>query len=496
MVIFKSKYPDVEIPCDVGIYQFIMSNPNKIPDDKEVFIDAITHKKITFGDLKRDTKRFAAGLQDHGFKRGDVICIYSPNQVDYATVVFGCLAAGGKVSPANSSYTAKELACQLLDSGATVIIAHPDSISTTIEASIDAKIPKSNIFVFGDHEVNGIQPYTSILSIREAEPVCFTPEEIKTTTAFLCYSSGTTGRNKGVETTHYNLIANLMQIRAFEGDNVHSGICYLGVLGSTTIVIQKFDIKTYYRAIQDYKIDIAPIVPPILLLMVKNPAKCNLKYVMCGAAPLSQSLSDDFDRIYHIPIKQIYGSVGVLLPNIEAKIISEKGHELYLRGPMVMKGYLNNQEATNNCIDKDGWFRTGDVVKVDKNGYFYVIDRVKELIKYKGFQIAPAELEYLLLTHSATADAAVIGVYSEEAATEIPRAYVVPKGHEPTTKLKKEIIQYVASKVSYIKQLRGGVVFVDKIPKSASGKILRRMLRNGIGFNELTLEESKIKSRL
>ncbi|CAG8792115.1 20561_t:CDS:2 [Gigaspora margarita] len=136
-----------------------------------------------------------------------------------------------------------------------------------------------------------------------------------------------------------------MQYRAFEGDNVHSNLCYLGVLGATSIVIQKFDIETFYRAIQDYKVDIAPIVPPILLLMVKNPAKCNLKYVMCGAAPLSQSLSDDFDRIYNIPIKQIYGlteisplshigpleklvngSVGVLLPNIEAKILSEEGH--------------------------------------------------------------------------------------------------------------------------------------------------------------------------
>lgn len=541
MVIFKSKYPDVEIPCNVGIYQFIMSNPNKIPDDKAVFIDAITHKKITFGDLKRDTKRFAAGLQDHGFKRGDVLCIYSPNQVDYGTVIFGCLAAGGKVSPANCAYTAKELTCQLLDSGASIIIAHPNTISTAIEASIDAKIPKSNIFVFGDHEINGIQPYTSILSIREIEPVRFTPEEIKSTTAFLCYSSGTTGKNKGVETTHYNLISNIMQYRAFEGDNVHSNLCYLGVLpfyhmyalsinlhfslllGATSIVIQKFDIETFYRAIQDYKVDIAPIVPPILLLMVKNPAKCNLKYVMCGAAPLSQSLSDDFDRIYNIPIKQIYGlteisplshigpleklvngSVGVLLPNIEAKILSEEGHELgfdqlgelYLRGPMVMKGYLNNLEATNNCIDKDGWFRTGDVVKIDKDGYYYVIDRVKELIKYKGLQIAPAELESLLLIHPTIADAAVIGVYSEEASTELPRAYVVPKGHEPTMKLKKEIIQYVANKVANFKQLRGGVVFVDKIPKSASGKILRRMLRNGIGFNELTLKESKIEARL
>ncbi|CAG8502211.1 17025_t:CDS:2, partial [Racocetra fulgida] len=172
-------------------------------------------------------------------------------------------------------------------------------------------------------------------------------------------------------------------------------------------------------------------------------------------------------------------------------------------------GYLNNQEATNKCIDKDGWFRTGDVATVDKDvkfkfnqqlkyykicfiGYFYVIDRVKELIKYKGHQVAPAELESLLLTHPAIADAAVIGIYSEKEATELPCAYVVPQGQGPTIKLEQEILQFVASKANNSQKLRGGVVFVDKIPKSLSGKILRRMLRAGIGFKMLTLEKARL----
>ncbi|CAG8587619.1 13669_t:CDS:10, partial [Acaulospora colombiana] len=550
MGVFRSHYSDVEIP-DIGIYHFVTSNPNNIPDSKVVFVDATTHRKITFGEFKRDSKRFAAGLQDQlEFKRGDVLCIYSPNQVDYATVIYGTLVAGGRISPANPSYTVKELTHQLIDSGSSVIITHPDYLSNAIEAAVNTKIPESRIFVFGENRINGIHPYTTLFGAREAVPVEYTAQEVRTTTAYLCYSSGTTGKNKGVETTHYNMVANVSQIIGFEGDNLCADLCYIGVLpfyhmyalninlhlalvlGATSVVIPRFDIATFCRAIQDYKVDIAPVVPPIVLSLVKSSVAreydlSSLKHIICGAAPLSKSLSDDFDRIYNIPIQQVYGlteispvshlgplkkllngmhnywfsiydtslmkslfsnlfgqtgSVGVLLPNIEAKVLSEDGEELghnepgelYVRGPMLMKGYLNNNQATNWVIDKDGWFRTGDIASVDPDGYYFIIDRVKELIKYKGFQVAPAELEALLLTHSSVADAAVISIYSEKDATELPVAYIVPQqGHEPTAELKDGIEQFVATKAAPHKKIRGGIVFVDQIPKSASGKILR-----------------------
>ncbi|KAG0003005.1 hypothetical protein BGZ65_002136 [Modicella reniformis] len=189
------------------------------------------------------------------------------------------------------------------------------------------------------------------------------------------------------------------------------------------------------------------------------------------------------------------GSVGPLVAGLKAKVIDPETGEVgqqgewLLYGPNVMKGYLNNVEATRNTIREDGWMYTGDIVYVDENDNWFVVDRLKELIKYKGFQIAPAELESLLQTHPKVMDVAVIPVYDDSQATEIPRAYVVP--HDPTTAndaLKKDIEDFVASKVAHHKKLRGGVVFIREIPKSASGKILRKDI---VKLDRETLVETK-----
>jgi acyl-coenzyme A synthetase/AMP-(fatty) acid ligase len=257
---------------------------------------------------------------------------------------------------------------------------------------------------------------------------------------------------------------------------------------------------------------LAFVVPPIVLLLVKSPkAKeydlSSLQLLITGAAPLSKELSESFYDVHKIKIKQGYGltetspvthlgitedivpgSCGVLLPNIECKLISEDGQEvvgyntngeLCVRGPNIMKGYLHNKEATDAVFDQDGYFHTGDIANVDENGNFYIVDRVKELIKYKGFQVAPAELEAILLTHPLISDAAVIGVYSEDEATELPIAYVVTQQNvQHTDELSEEIKNFVDGKVAPHKRLRGGVIYIDKIPKSISGKILRRELKS------------------
>jgi len=355
----------------------------------------------------------------------------------------------------------------------------------------------------------------------------YTPEEAKTTTVYLCYSSGTTGKQKGVESTHLNIVSNVMQILAIEKE-AHSGMVYVGVmpfyhiygltlamhlviiLGASCVVIPKFDFEGFCRVIQDYKVTVAHIVPPIVLALVKHPKAedydlSSLQLVLSGAAPLSKELSETFYKVHKIKNKQGYGltetspvthlcttddivpgSCGILLPNIECKLIDEDGQELgyntpgeiCVRGPNIMKGYLNNKKATDDVIDKDGYFHTGDIAHVDENGHFYIVDRVKELIKYKGFQVAPAELEALLLTHPLISDAAVIGVYSKDEETENPAAYIVPKHKSQCTKeFSEEIKKFVDEKVAPHKKLRGGVIFIDQIPKSASGKILRRKLR-------------------
>ncbi|CAG8779672.1 21591_t:CDS:10, partial [Dentiscutata erythropus] len=524
-MIFKSKYPDFEIP-KIGIYQYVTANPNNISDNKPIFVDGITDEKATFGELKRNSRRFAAGLQDKiGFKHHDILGIISPNHIDYPVVVFGVFAAGGKVTTVNPKCTASDIAFQLIDSGVSVIIVHPECLNTVIKAAKEARISESRIFLLSDREIHGHQSHRSLISDREADPVLYSPEEAMNTTAFICYSSGTTGKQKGVEITHTNVIASITQIipfSSFKTRNVFIGVLpffhiyglvfivnLVPVLGASAIVLSSFNLETFCRCIQKYKANFIYAVPPIIHALVKYPSIENMssvKIVFSGAAPLSKGLIDDFYNLYKVPIQQGYGltestsiitlceeerivsgSCGVLIPNLQIKILSEDQHELgydepgelCVRGPNIMKGYLNNKQATDATIDNDGFFHTGDVAVVDRQGNFFIVDRIKELIKYKGFQVAPAELESVLSTHPAVLDAAVVASFSEKDSTEYPIAFIVlnPK-YEKTLSISKEIQKYVDDKVAPHKKLRGGVIFVDSIPKSESGKILRRVLRD------------------
>ncbi|CAJ0844371.1 15668_t:CDS:2, partial [Entrophospora sp. SA101] len=342
-------------------------------------------------------------------------------------------------------------------------------------------------------------------------------------------------------TTHYNMVANIEQVYHFE--KFTPDLAFLGPLyhifalhfiihqalysGASAIILSKFDINSFCHAIQDHKINIIYVVPPIVLKLVKDPAVDNydltsLKFLFCAAAPLSEELSNMFSNKFGTPLKQGYGltettpiitmdrtdditigSSGILIANIEAKIIDESGKELgineqgelYVRGPNVMKGYLNNKQATKECIGKDGFFRTGDVAFINENGKIFLVDRIKELIKYKGSQVAPAELESVLLTNPIISDAAVVGIYSEQDATELPVAYVVlqnlpPEAANDHQQTKKLIQDHVAEKVAPHKKLRGGVYIIDKIPKSPSGKILRKDLRGRLKSEWATTELS------
>ncbi|KAF0505898.1 acetyl-CoA synthetase-like protein [Gigaspora margarita] len=439
-MIFESKYPDVRIP-NVGIYQYVTANQNKISDDKIIFVDGITDEKATFGELKRNSRRFAAGLQDEiGFKHHDVLGLISPNHIDYPVVVFGVLAAGGKVTTVNPKCTASEIAFQLNDSGVSVIIVHPECLNTVIKAAKEANISESRVFLLGDREIHGFRPHRSLIGDRETDPASYSPEEAKNTTAFICYSSGTTGRQKGVEITHTNVIASIMQIipfSSFKTRNIFIGVLpffhiyglvfivnLVPVLGASAIILSSFNLTTFCRCIQNHKVNFIYAVPPIILALVKSPSiesMSSVETVFSGAAPLSKGLIDDFYNLYKIPIQQGYGltetsaiitlseeerivsgSCGILIPNLQVKILSKDEHELgydepgelCVRGPSIMKGYLNNKEATDATMDIDGFLHTGDVAVVDRQGNFFIVDRVKELIKYKGFQVAPAELDY------------------------------------------------------------------------------------------------------
>lgn len=282
--------------------------------------------------------------------------------------------------------------------------------------------------------------------------------------------------------------------------------------GLELVVMPKFDLEKFCQHIQNFHITFAYVVPPVVLMLGKSPVVSkydlsSIRMMNSGAAPLTHELVDAVYRRLKIPIKQGYGlsetsptthsqpweewsktigSVGRLLPNQTAKYMSPEETEvpagqtgeLWIKGPNIFKGYLNNLEGTKNALTDDGFFKTGDVGHQDAEGNFYITDRVKELIKYKGFQVPPAELEGILLGNDDIDDVAVLGIYDEEQATEVPRAYVVPKkGVQASKETEQKIVAWLAAKVASHKRLRGGVRFVDEIPKSASGKILRRVLK-------------------
>ncbi|PWY73698.1 acetyl-CoA synthetase-like protein, partial [Aspergillus heteromorphus CBS 117.55] len=391
-----------------------------------------------------------------------------------------------------------------------------------------------------------IKHFTSIRNISGANRFRKTKINPSRDLSFLVYSSGTTGVPKGVMLSHRNIIANTLQLATGEagnlswnsgadgkGDRVLAFLPFFHIYGLNCLIHQtmyqgyhlfvmtRFDIEKWCSHVQTHRITFSYVVPPVVLLLGKHPIVdkydfSSLRMMNCGAAPLTQELVESVYARIHCGIKQGYGlsetsptthtqpwdewrttigSVGKLLPNMDAKYMTmpEDGSdstevppgqvgELYMRGPNVFLGYHNNPAATADCLSPDGWFRTGDVGYQDDQGNFFITDRVKELIKYKGFQVAPAELEGILIDNDAVDDVAVIGIESEAHGTEVPLAYVVrsaqslSSGH-PAPQIAADIVKWLDAKVAYHKKLRGGVWFVDEIPKSPSGKILRRVLK-------------------
>ena len=514
-MIFRGQYPDVTIP-EVSVTDFIFRSANKI-QDKAALIDCPTGRTLTYAQLEDAVRRTAASLAKKGFKKGDVFGIFSTNCPEYAIAFHAVAMLGGINTTLNPLYTAEEAAHQLNDAGARFLVTAPLFVEKARTAARQSKIEE--LFVFGEAE-EGATPFDSLLESNGDVPqVEINPRE---DFVALPYSSGTTGLPKGVMLTHYNLVANMRQMDGLEYFHRHDTLlCVLPLFhiyglvvvlnmglhqGSTIVTMPRFDLEQFLSLIQKYRVTLSHIVPPIVLKLAKDPMVekydlSSLKMVFCGAAPLGPELTrqclerigcgvrqgygmTETSPVTHSspadPAKMKLGSVGPPAPNTECKLVdpgsgeelgpNQEG-ELCVRGPQVMKGYLNNLEATARTIDTDGWLHTGDVGYADEDGHFYIVDRVKELIKYKGFQVAPAELEAILLTHPAVADAAVIP-YPDDEAGEVPKAFVVLKGESTS----EALMDFVAARVAPHKKIRV-LEFIDQIPKSASGKILRRVLK-------------------
>ncbi|KAI9488768.1 hypothetical protein BDB00DRAFT_884743 [Zychaea mexicana] len=428
-------------------------------------------------------------------------------------------------SPANPSYTKDELAHQLRETKAKVLVAHSSNVDTAFEAADIVGLARSSIFVFGKGIVKGVRPYVKVLlGGRLARTVEFKFEK-------------SLRKSKGVMTTYNTAIRN--NITAIwsptsesEAARILAVLPFFHIYGLMVVlhapfymqrpvyILPRFDLEQFCTTVQKYKISFGCVVPPILLLLAKSPAidkydLSSLKVVVSGAAPLDAALADEVQKRLNLKVKQAYGltettpvvciqpnnnivpgSSGVLVPDMFAKVVdAENGKEmgvgergeLWLKGPNIMKGYLNRPKETANCIDSEGYFHTGDVAIIDSAGHIYIVDRIKELIKYKGFQVAPAELEGILLKYADVADCAVIGLYDHEQVTEIPRAYIVLRpGVQQGEKVAEDLKKFVADK-----QIQS-VIFRDQIPKSATVKILRNVLRNEVKAEEDAKRASKL----
>jgi acyl-CoA synthetase (AMP-forming)/AMP-acid ligase II len=514
-IIFRSTYPDVEIP-EQSLPSFVLERAPELAD-RAALIDGSNGRTLTYAQLDEAARSFAAGLQARGFAKGDVFAISSPNTPEFAVAFFGVGMAGGVTTTANPLYTARELAFQLNDSSARFLLTAPPFLEVALAAARESKVEE--VFVIGGGE--GATPFAELLAADPAtakKPIIDPKQDL----LVLPYSSGTTGKPKGVMLTHHNLVANICQYRELEEFDDHETL--IAVLpffhiygmtvimsaalsrGSTIVSLPRFDIDEFLLAIERHKVSIAYVVPPIVLALTNHPVVDNhdissLKFINSGGAPLGEDLEKACAARIGSVIKQGYGltetssvthtnpypgrvkvaTCGLTIPSTECRIVdtatgrdlgcNERG-ELWVRGPQVMKGYLNRPDVTAECLDGDGWLRTGDIAIVDDDGYFRIVDRLKEFIKYKGYQVAPAELEDLLIAHEAIDDAAVVPSPDEEAG-ELPKGFIVLK---PGVEIDaEEIKRYVAERVAPHKKLRL-VEFVDQIPKSASGKLLRRVL--------------------
>lgn len=549
--IITSGLPGLVVPPRSGnAYEWLTSNPYSVSPSAPALY-RLDGKVTPRADVERLAGQIAFFLRETlGLVDGDRVALISPNTTMYQPVFLGLVRAGVTAVPLNPIYSPEELAHPLTDSDIVAVLVHPVALQT-VHAAMDLTRRKKTtlngapaVWLVNDTDALATAP-SGERDLRTALshelPTVNIPKPAARE-AVIVYSSGTSGKPKGVRLSHYNLIAGTDSIPKTDPADVNSNHIAMGVLpmfhifglnlllmtaflvGMPVVVVPRFEIEIFCAAVQRFRATMALVVPPMVLLLARSPvvSKYDLSSLRCaisGAAPLSVELGSEAERrLPTLRVTQGYGlsetspvvtiapsteyhehrgTCGRTAAGVEVRLVDEEhgdvAHmqgedgrrgELWVRGPNVMMGYLNNRAATEDCLTPDGWFKTGDIALMRK-GYFYIVDRKKELIKYKGFQVPPAELESLINGHPAVFDVAVVGVHDREQATELPRAYCVPRKFVPSkateqqrAEFERDVANWVAERVANYKKLRGGVVATDQIPKSAAGKILRRVLRD------------------
>lgn len=531
----ESPFPKVQIPSS-SVYDYLFADIDPAVAEQVALLDAKTGDTTTYRQMIDRIDAFAGALVARGLGTGDVVGLLAPNSSAFAIAFHGILRAGATATTINALFTAKDITKQLTDSKAALLVTVAALKPQALQGALGAGLQESAVIVLDGPgaDADGHPNAEDLLGPAHPSPqVSFDPA---THLAVLPYSSGTTGNPKGVMLTHRNLVSNVAQIRPLQGMN--SGDVVLAVLpffhiyGMTVllnaalhararlVIMPAFDLTEFLANIAEHKCTHAFIAPPVAVALAKHPLidsydLSSLRAIMSGAAPLDEELGRAVTARLSCALVQGYGmselspvshitpfdggrelvgsaapvsSCGWTVPNAETKLVdpatgaeiglpehglSETG-ELWFKGPNVMVGYLNNDAATRDTIDDDGFLHTGDLARIDPTGCVFIVDRLKELIKYKGYQVPPAELEAVLLGHPSVADAAVIGVIEPESGEEVPKAFIV---RQPDTELSADaVMEFVSGQVAPYKKVRQ-VAFIDAIPKSAAGKILRKDLR-------------------
>ncbi|KAJ5787876.1 AMP-dependent synthetase/ligase [Penicillium paradoxum] len=518
------------------LVSYIFDDP-PYDQDQPIYVDVHNPpRSISCNQARKLIRQLIAGLRASGLQQGDCVLIHSFNDISYSILVLAIIGAGGIFTGSNPSYTPHELAHHIKASQSKFAFSEPEILDSLLKAAGEAGVPEQNIWIFdniGQSIPNGMRSWRELLKVGEEDWVRF--NSLKTaqdTTAMRLFSSGTTGLPKAVNITHHNLIAQhelvhgmvtrpysirrIIAVPLFHASAAPVSHISTLKMGSAAYMLRRFELETYLETVEKYDVTDLGMVPPIVIAILMSPLSQKRPYLQktkmaaCGAAPLDKNVQARFRSLMgdNSPFTQVWGmtetsciatmfphpehddtgSVGRLIPNLEAKLIDEEGNnisafgvrgEICVRGPTVTPGYFNNPEANAESFDSEGWFKTGDIAYCDKRTRkWYIVDRRKELIKIRGFQVAPPEIEAVLLSHPQIVDAAVIGITFPGADIEYPRAYVVRRpGDSGKNISESEVQQFVLKNLSKYKALTGGVKFVGSIARNPSGKILKRVLR-------------------
>jgi acyl-CoA synthetase (AMP-forming)/AMP-acid ligase II len=530
-----SPFPDVEIP-PVSLCDYLFGELATADCDRIAVVEAQSGASLRYGEMVHQIDAFAGGLAGRGIGSTDVVALLVPNCIGFVISFYGVLRAGAAATPINPLANAGDIAMQLRDSGARMLITVQTLLADAETAAATVGLSRAVVVLDGPGLGHGGVPQPNITDLLRGAPEAPAVHiDSASHIAVIPYSSGTTGHPKGVMLTHRNLVANIAQVHPLTATSSDDSLLgalpffHSHMLGAflnaglfaraRLVIMESCELKVLLSHIEAHKCTRTLLTPPILVALAKNSVVdaydlSSLHTVMVGTAPMSRAIGEAVATRLGCRIMQIYGmtelspashmvpidggahTVGVVarvdscgwtLPNSQSKLIDTStgkemelpraglsaAGELCFKGPNVMAGYLTNTDATAEVIDEAGFLHTGDLARIDADGVLYIVGRLKEVIKYNGYEVVPAELESVLLAHPQIADVAVVGVADPQSGQEIPKAFVVPVTGARLSAA--DLMTFVARSVTAYKWIRQ-IEFVDSLPKSAAGKVLRTQL--------------------